>query len=291
MFKECTNDFWKDVISACRSLYDNKWYVHSLDRYTMPLWHNTKLCNYFNKGWFSKGIIYVNDLLSNGDFISLENLRQGKNVKCNFLECETIKQKIQSIHTNPQKERTVGLILPIMLDKINLSGKGCNKIYRIMQMNSVQVINESRDKLEKILNEDISMEDVKFAFRISQKLPKCVFFYILHNRLNTKQLLFKMKISDSEECPYCVNIPDSTLHALINCPISAQLWRVTMFHIREIDEIKLYPSLTNAYRMIITYKLVYFTMITYWFLCVQCVYVYVYDISVTLYQTECFFLF
>ena len=44
---------------------------------------------------------------------------------------------------------------------------------------------------------------------------------ILHNRLNTKQLLFKMKISDSEECPYCVNIPDSTLHALINCPISA----------------------------------------------------------------------
>ena len=42
-------------------------------------------------------------------------------------------------------------------------------------MNSVQVINESRDKLEKILNENITMEDVKFAFRISQKIPKCVF--------------------------------------------------------------------------------------------------------------------
>ena len=25
-----------------------------------------------------------------------------------------------------------------------------------------------------------------------------------------------MKISDSEECPFCLNIPDTTLHALIN---------------------------------------------------------------------------
>ena len=34
-----------------------------------------------------------------------------------------------------------------------------------------------------------------------------------------------MKISDSENCPFCVNTPDTTLHALIDCPISAQLWR------------------------------------------------------------------
>ena len=90
----------------------------------MPLWQNSKLCNYFNKDWFSKGIICVNDLLCNGNFISLENLRQCENV--NFLEYGTMKQEIQSIHTNHPKERTVGLILPIMLDNINLSGKACN---------------------------------------------------------------------------------------------------------------------------------------------------------------------
>ena len=55
-----------------------------------------------------------------------------------------------------------------MLDKINLSGKGCNHIYRIIQMNSEQVNNEAKEKWENISNEDISMEDVKFAFRISQ---------------------------------------------------------------------------------------------------------------------------
>ena len=92
-----------------------------------------------------------------------------------------------------------------MLDKINLSVKGCNQIYRIIQMNSEHVNNEARERWENILNEDISIEDVKFAFKISQKLPKCVFnrytqFKIVHNRLNTKHLLFKMKISDSEDC-------------------------------------------------------------------------------------------
>ena len=231
IYKECTNNFWKDVIDACRSLYDNIWLLHSPDRSAMPQWYNTKLCNYFNKDWYNKGITCVNDLLCNGNFISIENLCQRRNVKCYFLEYESIKHKIQIIHTFRHKVRVVGPILPIMLDKINLSVKGCNQIYRIIQKNSEQVINEVKEKWENILNDNISTEDIKSAFKISQKLPICVFnrytqFKILHNRLNTKQLLFKMKISDSEDCP------DTTLHALINCPISAQLWRCVELWLR-----------------------------------------------------------
>ena len=87
-------------------------------------------------------------------------MRQSKNVNCNFLEYGTIKHKIQSIHTYHIKERAAGPILSIMLDEINLSGKGCIQIYRIIQMNSEQVIDEAREKWENILNEDISIEDV-----------------------------------------------------------------------------------------------------------------------------------
>ena len=47
-------------------------------------------------------------------------------------------------------------------------------------------------------------------------------FYIKDRTSNN---YFKMKMFDSEECPYCFNIPDRTLHALINCPIIAQLGR------------------------------------------------------------------
>ena len=39
-----------------------------------------------------------------------------------------------------------------------------------------------------------------------------------------------------------------------------------------MDEIKIFPSPTNAYRTNITYKLVSLTMIKYLYLCVQCVY-------------------
>ena len=55
-----------------------------------------------------------------------------------------------------------------------------------------------------------------------------------------------------------------------------------MFHIWEIDEIKLSPSPTNAYKKNTTYKLVSLTMITYLYVYVHCVYVYVYVLSVTL---------
>ena len=238
IYKKCNNDFWKDVIEACRSLYDKIWLLHSSDRSLMPLWYNTKLCNYFNKDWYNKGITCVYDLFCNGSFISIENLRQSRNVKCNFLEYESIKQKIQIIHTSRHKERVVGPTLPIMLDKINLSGKGCSHIYRIIQTNSEQVINEVKERWETILNDNISTEDIKFAFKISQKLPKCVFnrytqLKILHNRMNTKKLLFKMNISDSENCTFCLNTPDTTLHALIDCPMSAQLWRRMELWLRE----------------------------------------------------------
>ena len=41
---------------------------------------------------------------------------------------------------------------------------------------------------------------------------------ILHNKLNTKKLLFKMKILEIDKCVYCKNIFQSTFHALIEYP-------------------------------------------------------------------------
>ena len=41
---------------------------------------------------------------------------------------------------------------------------------------------------------------------------------ILHNKLNTKKLLFKMKILEIDKCVYCKNILQSTFHALIEYP-------------------------------------------------------------------------
>ena len=76
----------------------------------------------------------------------------------------------------------------------------------------------------------VRLDDKKKAFQISYKTLKCILnrhiqFKILHNRLNTGQLLSKMKFTESEEFTYCTQISDSTMHALIECPYTAQSWR------------------------------------------------------------------
>ena len=62
------------------------------------------------------------------------------------------------------------------------------------------------------------------------KRNKCIYnryvqFKILHDRLNTRQLLCKMKIFDCYYCLYCLTEIDTTAHALIDCPFTALLWR------------------------------------------------------------------
>ena len=57
-------------------------------------------------------------------FLSLEYFFQEKEGKWNFLEYESIKQKIQEIHVHRQAEENVIPFLLILLDKITDNGKG-----------------------------------------------------------------------------------------------------------------------------------------------------------------------
>ena len=58
---------------------------------TMPIWYNTKICTYFNKEWFNKGIKFVSDLFFEKKFVTLEYFHKILGVKCNFLEYANIK--------------------------------------------------------------------------------------------------------------------------------------------------------------------------------------------------------
>ena len=64
--------------APCRTLkvVSGKAPLHYSDRSAMPTWYETKICNYFNKEWFDKNVIYINDLFWNETFITLENLRR-----------------------------------------------------------------------------------------------------------------------------------------------------------------------------------------------------------------------
>ena len=105
-----------------------------------------------------------------------------------------------------------------------------SKIYNIIQQKTDNITSELKNEWEHILSEEVSLEDIQKAFLITQKSPNCIYntyvqFKILHNRLNTRQLLCKMNILSTNECLYCKNQIDSAVHALLESPVIAKLWR------------------------------------------------------------------
>ena len=72
--QKCTNQFWKDVITSCKLLYDCIWATGNINSRDMPIWYNRNVCTYFNREWFEHGTIYVSDLFEKGNFMSLEQL-------------------------------------------------------------------------------------------------------------------------------------------------------------------------------------------------------------------------
>ena len=81
-----------------------------------------------------------------------------------LLEFISLKQKVNHLHTNLQKENKVGPFLPIMLEKILLKEKGCSGIYKIIQKRSENVLQEIRRKWENIPNVEIRLDDIKKGF-------------------------------------------------------------------------------------------------------------------------------
>ena len=190
----------------------------------MPIWYNQNVCTYFNREWFEQGIICIGDVFENSTFMSLEQFRDS-GLKCNFLEHEILRRKIIQLDVQIDPIPKIGPSLPVLLSAITLRGKGCSMIYKKLDIASHSVLLNVQDRWELILNEDVSILEISRSFINIQKIPKCSYnkyvqFKIMHDRLNTRQLLYKMNIFENNFCLYCLNKNeiDTTLHALIECP-------------------------------------------------------------------------
>ena len=116
----------------------------------MPIWYNTRVCSYFNKDWFNKGIKFVKDLFIEDQFITIEYLQDTLEVKCNFLDYAHIKSKIMKLRLNLNINK-VQPILPYILKIIQMNGKGCQPIYSIIQPKATNIIPNLREKWEIML--------------------------------------------------------------------------------------------------------------------------------------------
>ena len=140
----------------------------------MPIWYSTKICSYFNKEWFVNGISIVDDLFINGNFVTLDYLHNVKGVKCNFLEYESIRLKIANLHIPPNAYIRIPPRLPLMLRKISLGGKGCNRIYQIILQTSHNVILQLKRKWETLMNEEVNIRDIETGFSTIHDTKMCL---------------------------------------------------------------------------------------------------------------------
>ena len=87
-----------------------------------------------------------------------------------------------------------------------------------------------KEKWEVTLNEDILYETDEKSFK---KIPrreegayvKYFQFRLLHNRIMTKERLYKMKISKTDICQFCMLEKETIRHAFLKCPKVVTLWK------------------------------------------------------------------
>ena len=158
--------------------------------------------------------------------MTLYYLHNVRGEKCKFLEYESMRQRIANLYIPPNAYISILPRLPMMLRKVSLVGKGCNRFYQIILQTSHNVILQLKHKWESLLNEEINTHEIETGFSTIHRIPKCVYneyvqFRILHDRLNTRKHLYKMKITSNDKCIYCNDKIDTNIHALLECPLTA----------------------------------------------------------------------
>ena len=86
------------------------------------------------------------------------------------------------------------------------------------------------NKLLPYLLEEISEANLSQSFKKKHKDIDCTYvrylqFRLLHRRIFTNELLYRMKIVDSPECPPCNNTPETVEQAFLECQKIHTLWR------------------------------------------------------------------
>ena len=76
---------------------------------------------------------------------------------------------------------------------------------------------------------NVDGEEIKQSISLFKKNTRNMYlidilFKIWHNRVETRYILYRMNITEDENCTYCQQI-ETNVHALIICERSQRFWR------------------------------------------------------------------
>jgi len=226
------NPFWRDVIIAWRrfsSMESNECFLK------YPLWNSSFItnCNLNSRKseFMGKGIIYVNDLVSeNNGFISRIELEEKYEIRMNFLDYNSL---ILSIPQAWRKEvnsgkRKIENVENVMLKKITKSKRVCKFVYDLL-VDKKEVERKTHEKWSKALNIQMDEERWRMCFIDANKsiisaVLRSFQYHIIHRSLVTNKFLFMCNIKDSDICYYCEQHCESIEHLFWDCECIQNIW-------------------------------------------------------------------
>ena len=209
--------------------------VHShQDIVSSSLWFNTHIGtdNLFFPDWFRHGMYNIGDIIhTNGNILSLPEMKNRYNFSINFLNYFTVKKVLQNFITLYQQSNTFGFqrpFIPFHIKDLLLPGRGHKSVYFQLQ----QKINKPRKnelkwclELDIVQNNDFWKQVYKICFYAINDNEYIWFQYrILYRILDVNELLVKMENAENDTCRLCHCHVELLTHLFSECTVTNALW-------------------------------------------------------------------
>ena len=199
------------------------------------IWNNKHILvnnsSIFYRDWFEKGIIHVGDLYENGNFITLNSLKNRFNLNTNFVQyygvCKAIPRTWKTVINNTAPNRPYNLASNKYFI-LNASHKPSKIFYWQYVKTRCKQPEKVKQKWKDVF-QDLEEQHFKKIFimpytcTIETKLRNFQLKFI-HRILPNRNLLFKMKKVNSRNCTFCKNVEDNLEHMFWDCRVVSQFY-------------------------------------------------------------------
>ena len=113
--------------------------------------------------------------------------------------------------------------------------KGCQDIYCKTDQYGEKLLEEISAKWDIL---DVDSKDIKMSISLFKQTTKNMYlmdiqFKLWHNRVATRFFLYRMNITENENCNYC-NQLETNAHAFALCERSQMFWRDIKFYLQRL---------------------------------------------------------
>ena len=180
--------------------------------------------------WYKKGVIKIEQIWEDNDFIKITDTSDKYQIKTNWLEYESLKKAIPREWIEILRHHQVNDEEYLTkLERLENTNKVTGSVYKELIINENMLCKYSQ-KWEKEYELIIDYDEYAKAFnkinRMTESVKRRDFQYrLLLNKIPTGVELCKWKLIDTPNCTFCNNVAEDLKHLLIECRFVSRLWK------------------------------------------------------------------